>query len=186
SEYVFLANTAPSLQMQLLHQLTAPKFVAADTMNLWINTARDDLVQLLDKIDMLVLNDGEAKMLTGRENLIQAAADILKMGPRVVIIKKGQNGSLMSNVNGDVFLLPAFPTNVVIDPTGAGDSFAGAMMGYLADVDKVDIISLRNAIVYGTVAASFTIGDFSIHGIRSIERQAVDERYDILRKATQF
>ena len=186
SDYVFLANTAPALQMQLLQQLATPKFVAADTMNLWINTALGDLKQLLERIDMLVLNDGEARMLTGRDNLIQAANDIIKMGPQVVIIKKGQNGSLMSNINGDVFLLPAFPTNVVIDPTGAGDSFAGAMMGYLAQVDKTDIMALRNAIVYGTVVASYTIGDFSIHGVSAVTREAVDQRCDLLRKATQF
>ena len=186
TEYVFLANTAPALQMQLLDQLESPRFVAADTMNLWIETAKDDLMELLGKIDMLVLNDGEARLLTGQQNLVLAAKDILKMGPRVVIIKKGEHGAMMCDNNGGMFVMPAFPTSVVIDPTGAGDSFAGALMGYLAQVDRVDFISLRNAMVYGTVAASFTIGDFSIHGIKSIDKSSLEARFDALRKVTQF
>jgi len=186
TEYVFLANTAPGLQMELLEQINNPKFVAADTMNLWIQTAGDDLKELLDRIDMLVLNDGEARLLTGQQNIICAAKDILSMGPRVVIIKRGEFGSMMYNSDGDCFFLPAYPAEVVIDPTGAGDSFAGALMGHLAQQEKIDIISLRNAMVYGTVAASFTIGDFSIHGIKSIDFSAIEERFDILRKITQF
>lgn len=186
SDFVFLANTSPVLQMQLLEQIERPEFVAADTMNHWIVTAIDDLKILLDSIDMLVLNDGEAKLLTGRGNLIAAAQSILEMGPRIVIVKKGEFGSMMCNTEGDLFILPAYPTTVVIDPTGAGDSFAGALMGHLAEVGKVDIISLRNAMVYGTVASSFTIGDFSIHGIKSITRDGIDERFDTLRKVTQF
>jgi hypothetical protein len=186
SEYVFLANTAPSLQLRLLDQVHSPEFVAADTMNHWIITAADDLKKLLDRIDMLVLNEGEAKLLTGHLNLMAAAEDILKMGPRVVIIKKGEHGSMMKNNNGDLFILPAYPSKVVIDPTGAGDSFAGALMGHLAQVGKVDVVSLRNAIVYGTVVSSFTIGDFSIHGIKSLSQADIDSRCDELRKATQF
>jgi cytidine kinase len=108
------------------------------------------------------------------------------MGPRVVIIKKGEHGSMMYNANGDCFLLPAYPASVVIDPTGAGDSFAGGLMGYLASAEQVDVISLRNAMVYGTVVASFTIGDFSVHGVKNATRQAIDERFDHLRKMTQF
>ncbi len=108
------------------------------------------------------------------------------MGPRIVIIKEGEYGSMMANSKGDCFILPAFPTTVVIDPTGAGDSFAGALMGYLAQAGKVDVISLRNAMVYGTVAASFTISDFSIHGIKGITKANIEERFDTLRKVTQF
>ena len=140
-EYVFLANTAPALQMQLLDQLGSPSFVAADTMNHWIVTANEDLRELLDRIDMLILNEGEAKLLTGQRNLVTAAKEILGMGPRVVIIKKGEHGSMMYNKEGDCFLLPAYPTPVVIDPTGAGDSFAGGLMGYLASAGRVDVIS---------------------------------------------
>ena len=186
SGYVFLANTAPALQIELLGQLTNPTFVAADTMNHWIVTAGDDLKELLDRVDMLVLNEGEAKLLTGQRNLMTASQSILDMGPRVVIIKKGEYGSMMVNSDGDCFILPAFPTAVVIDPTGAGDSFAGALMGYLAQAGKVDVISLRNAMVYGTVAASFTISDFSIHGIKAVDKTDMEERFDTLRKVTQF
>ncbi len=186
SDYVFLANTAPPLQMQLLDQMTSPAFVAADTMNHWIVTALDDLKLLLDRIDMLVINEGEAKLLTNQRNLMTAAQNILDMGPRVIIIKKGEYGSMMCNSDGDTFILPAFPTAVVIDPTGAGDSFAGALMGYLAKENKVDIISLRNAMVYGTVAASFTISDFSVYGIKAVDKMDIDERFDVLRKVTQF
>jgi sugar/nucleoside kinase (ribokinase family) len=186
SEYVFLANTAPALQIELLEQISSPVFVAADTMNHWIITAGDDLKELLDRIDMLVLNEGEAKLLTSQRNIMTASESILDMGPRVVIIKKGEYGSMMANSDGDCFILPAFPTTVVIDPTGAGDSFAGALMGYLAQAGKVDVISLRNAMVYGTVTASFTIGDFSIHGIAAVDKADIEERFDTLRKATQF
>ncbi|MGH2270785.1 PfkB family carbohydrate kinase [Anaerohalosphaeraceae bacterium U12dextr] len=185
-EYVFLANTAPALQMQLLDQLGSPSFVAADTMNHWIVTANEDLRELLDRIDMLILNEGEAKLLTGQRNLVTAAKEILGMGPRVVIIKKGEHGSMMYNKEGDCFLLPAYPTPVVIDPTGAGDSFAGGLMGYLASAGRVDVVSLRNAMVYGTVVASFTIGDFSIYGIKNATRQMIDDRFDHLRRITQF
>ena len=185
-EFVFLANTAPSLQMKLLDQLENSSFVAADTMNLWIETAGEDLKQLLQRIDLLVLNDGEAKLLTGQNNLTSAAKSILDMGPRFVVIKKGEHGSLLNSIEGDTFLLPAYPTSVVIDPTGAGDSFAGGMMGYLSQSGAIDVISLRNAMVYGTVMASFTIGDFSIHGIKTATREMIDERFDRLRKITQF
>ncbi|MBN1125934.1 MAG: hypothetical protein JXA82_13075 [Sedimentisphaerales bacterium] len=186
SDYVFLANTAPALQMQLLDQLARPKFVAADTMNHWIITAQDDLKLLLDRINMLVLNEGEAKLLTGQKNLMSAAQNILDLGPKVVIIKKGEYGSMMVNSDGDCFILPGFPTSVVIDPTGAGDSFAGAMMGYLAKAGAVDVISLRKAIGYGTVVSSFTISDFSIHGIKAITMDDIEERFDTLKKVTQF
>ncbi len=186
SDFIFLANTAPGLQMQLLDQLHSPEFVAADTMNHWIVTASDDLKELLDRIDMLVLNEGEAKLLTGQHNLMAAGKAILDMGPRVVIIKKGEHGSMMSNSDGDNFILPAFPTSVVIDPTGAGDSFAGALMGHLARVNKVDVVSLREAMVFGTVASSFAIGDFSIHGIKQIEMSDIEGRFDTMRKVTQF
>jgi sugar/nucleoside kinase (ribokinase family) len=185
-EYVFLANTSPSLQLELLGQLGSPAFVAADTMNHWIVTAHVELKELMDRIDMLVLNDGEARLLTGQQNLITAAKKILEMGPRFVVVKKGEHGSMMYTRDGDCFILPAYPATVVIDPTGAGDSFAGGMMGYLAQSDRVDVITLRNAIVYGTVVASFTIGDFSIYGIKSATRDMIDDRFDLLRKVTQF
>jgi sugar/nucleoside kinase (ribokinase family) len=185
-KYVFLANTAPALQIKLLDQLEDPAFVAADTMNLWIDTANDDLKQLLKQINLLVLNDSEAKLLTGQHNLVSAAKSILDMGPQFVIIKKGEHGSMLYDSEENVFLLPAYPASVVIDPTGAGDSFAGGMMGHLSQSETIDVISLRNAMVYGTVMASFTIGDFSIHGIKAATHESIDERFDRLRKITQF
>ncbi|MDH4202424.1 MAG: PfkB family carbohydrate kinase [Phycisphaerae bacterium] len=186
SEYVFLANTAPSLQMKLLDQLHNLKIVAADTMNLWIQTAGDDLKKLLGRVDLLVINDGEAKLLTGHYNLISAARQIIEMGPRFVVIKKGEHGSMMVDSRGNIFLLPAYPTDVVIDPTGAGDSFAGGLMGYAAQVGSVDTMTLQKAIAHGTVMASFTIGDFSIHGIKNATQEMIEERFDRLRKITQF
>jgi len=186
SEYVFLANTAPALQIQLIEQLDKPKFIAADTMNLWIETAIDDLKVLLGRVDMLVLNDGEARLLTGQRNLMTAAQSILQLGPKVVIIKKGEYGSMMCDQNGDTFILPAFPTAVVIDPTGAGDSFAGALMGHLAKTGNIDFASLRAAMVFGTVVSSFAISDFSINGLSAVDMADIKERVEVLRKVTQF
>ena len=186
SGYVFLANTAPTLQMQLLDQLGNTSFVAADTMNLWIETAHDDLRKLLERIDSLVLNDGEAKLLTKENNLIAAAKSILEMGPRFVIIKKGEHGSMLCDAEGKIFLMPAYPTAKVIDPTGAGDSFAGGMMGYLAQTGNVDMATLCRAMAYGTVVSSFTIGDFSIQGVRLASREMIEERFEMLRKVTRF
>lgn len=185
-EFVFLANTSPELQIRLLEQLGSPTFVAADTMNHWIVTQKDALLDLLDRIDLLILNEGEAKLLTEQSNLVNAARQILDLGPQVVIIKKGEHGSMMYNANGDTFLLPAYPTPVVIDPTGAGDSFAGGLMGYLSSVGTVDLTTLRIAMAYGTITASFTIGDFSIHGIQITTREMIEERFITLRKITQF
>ncbi len=186
SEFVFLANTTPALQLQLLEQIQAPIFVAADTMDCWIAEKLDDLKILLKKINCLMVNDAEARMLTDEHNLIKAVEAILGMGPGVVIIKKGESGSLMCSADGDKFILPAYPAAEVKDPTGAGDSFAGALMGYLAQKGKTDFESLKTAIAYGTVAASFTIADFSLAGLTSINKTDIDNRLETLRKLTQF
>jgi len=186
SEYVFLANTTPALQLELLEQIDNPKFVAADTMNLWINEHTEDLKKLLEKIDCLVLNDEEAILLSGNENLIQAADSITKMGPKVVIVKKGQYGSFMTTADGDKFILPAYPAEKVIDPTGAGDSFAGGFMGYLAKQNTVDTATLKKAIAYGTVVASFTISDFSLAGLENINGEKIEKRLEKLKQITSF
>ncbi len=186
SKYIFLANTAPALQSQLLDQIEAPTFVAADTMNCWIQTHLSELKELLKRVDCLIINEEEARMLSAESNLIRAGEKILDIGPSVVIIKKGESGSLMCNANGDKFILPAFPTAEVRDPTGAGDSFAGAFMGCIARNGKADFESLRTAIAYGTVAASFTIEEFSLQGLTSLARAGIDERFEVLRKMTQF
>ena len=186
SKFVFLANTAPNLQIQLLEQLDKPKFVAADTMNLWINNNLADLRQLLKKIDCLILNEGEARMLANEHNLITAAAKIEKLGPTVVVIKKGESGSIIRRENGDLFVLPAYPATIVKDPTGAGDSFAGGFMGYLAGQNKTDFATLKKAVAYGTVVASFTISDFSLKGLTKTTRRNIDSRLNELRKLVSF
>jgi sugar/nucleoside kinase (ribokinase family) len=186
SKYVFLANTTPGLQIQLLEQVQGPDFVAADTMDCWIKDDLDDLKRLLEKIDCLILNDGEARMLADEYNLIKAAEKILDMGPGVVIIKKGESGSMVCKAGGERFVLPAYPAAEVKDPTGAGDSFAGGLMGYLAQVGKADFASLKKAIAYGTVAASFTIADFSLAGLTSTSKNDIDGRFETLREVTSF
>jgi sugar/nucleoside kinase (ribokinase family) len=186
SKFVFLANTTPALQLQLLAQIDEPEFVAVDTMNIWIEGHLEDLKALLKKIDCLIINEDEARMLAGQSSLIKAGEIILKMGPSVVILKKGESGSIMCNNNGDKFILPAYPATDVKDPTGAGDSFAGGFMGYLAQSDKTDFKTLKKAIAYGTVVASFAIADFSLSGLTSIDRADIDRRFDTLRKLTAF
>lgn len=186
SKFVFLANTAPALQMQLLQQVQGPDFVAADTMDCWIKDNLDDLNRLLEKIDCLVINDGEARMLAAEYNLVKAAEKILDMGPGVVIIKKGESGSMVCKGSGERFILPAYPAAEVKDPTGAGDSFAGGFMGYLAQAGKTDFASLKTAVAYGTVVASFTIADFSLAALTSISKNDIDGRLETLREVTRF
>lgn len=186
SEFVFLANTHPSLQIQLLEQLKNPKFVAADTMNCWIENQTDELKRLLGRINALILNEGEARMLTKVDNLAIAAEELLKMGPKVVIIKKGASGSISLESGGGWFALPAYPTKNVKDPTGAGDAFAGAALGYLASAGKTDTRYLRTAIAYGTTAASLVIEGFSLSSIAAVGRSVIDTRLEQLRKMTEF
>jgi sugar/nucleoside kinase (ribokinase family) len=186
SKFVFLANTAPILQQQLLEQIDKPVFVAVDTMNLWIQQYLDDLITLLTKIDCLIINEDEARMLADQPNLTKAARKILDMGPNVVIAKKGESGSIMCNSDGDIFILPAFPAAEVKDPTGAGDSFAGGFMGYLAQRDRTDFETLKTAVACGTVLASFTIADFSLDGLTCIDKTTIDDRLMELQEITQF
>jgi len=186
SKYVFLANTHPVLQQEMLASLKAPRLVVADTMNLWIQTQREELVKLLGKIHGLVLNDGEARLLTEERNLITAARQVLKMGPKFVVIKKGEHGCLLVSDRG-AFVLPAYPTEQVVDPTGAGDSFAGGMMGYLATQGGItSAATLKRALAYGTVVASFTIADFSLEGIQRANRDQIDDRWHDLKTAMSF
>ena len=185
SKYLFLANTHPALQQQMLASMRSPKLVVADTMNLWIQTERPELLKLLSKIDGLVLNDGEARLLTGQKNLIVAAREVLKMGPKFVVIKKGEHGSMLCT-DRDTFVLPAFPADKVIDPTGAGDSFAGGMMGYLSTQGVVTPATVKRALAYGTVVASYTIADFSLGGLQSTSRELIDERWNLYKQAMAF
>lgn len=186
SEFVFLANTAPALQQEMLGQVNNPAFVAVDTMDLWIREYLDDLKTVLTKIDCLIINEDEARMLTDEHNLIRAARKILDMGPGILVAKKGESGSIMCSADGDMFILPAFPADRVIDPTGAGDSFAGGFMGYLAQTGKTDFETLKTAVAYGTVVASFTIADFSLDGLTSTDRTKIDKRLMQLRNISEF
>lgn len=186
SKFVFLANIAPALQIQLLEQVDRPTFVAADTMTCWIDSRKDDLKQLMGKINCLFINAEEAKALAKESSLIKAADSILKMGPKLVIIKKGESGSLMASQQGDKFILPAYPATDVKDPTGAGDSFAGGFMGYLAGIGKSDPVLLKQAIAYGTVLASFAISEFSLEGLSKISRDSIDLRFTELQNLVKF
>jgi cytidine kinase len=185
SKYVFLANTHPQLQAQFADSLKQRRLVVADTMNLWIETTRVDLLNLLKKVDGLVLNDGEARLLTGQKNMISAAKEVLKLGPKFVVIKKGEHGSLCA-VGDQILVLPAFPAEQVVDPTGAGDSFAAGFMGYLATQNTFGPTTLRRAMAFGTVVASFTISGFSLEGLASATREGLDDRLDMLRRVTSF
>lgn len=181
ARYVFLANAVPAIQIKALEQCDRPEFVMADTMNLWIDVALDDLKALLRRVDAIILNDEEARMLTGESNLIRAAGDVLGMGPRYVIVKKGEHGAFL--MGSDVhFSLPAYPVTEVVDPTGAGDSFAGGFMGELARHDDASPEALRRAMLYGTVTASFCVQGFSIDQLESRTLDEIEARADELRQ----
>jgi sugar/nucleoside kinase (ribokinase family) len=186
SRYVFLANTHPVLQQEMLASLKSPRLVVADTMNLWIQTQHEELCKLLGRIHGLVLNDGEARLLTEEKNLIKAARAVLKMGPRFVVIKKGEHGSMLVTQNDEVFVLPAYPADNVVDPTGAGDSFAGGMMGYLATQGTFSPATVKRAMAFGTVVASYTIADFSLGGMQSTDRDQIDQRWHEFKQAMSF
>lgn len=175
SKYIFLANTHPAGQLALLDQFPDRKLVVADTMDLWIETERDLLKQLLTKVDGFVLNDSEAKMLTEESNVIKAADAVLAMGPKFVVVKKGEHGAILRHKDG-TGVLPAFPARDVVDPTGAGDSFASGMMGYLAEQDDISLGAIKRAMAYGTIVASFTIETFSVGRLTEIDRAAIDAR----------
>jgi sugar/nucleoside kinase (ribokinase family) len=175
SRYVFLANTHPGLQLELLGQLDAPSLVVADTMDLWIETERDALMELLAAIDGIVLNDAEAKLLSRENGTVPAGLKIAEAVKRFVVVKKGEHGCLLF-FEGKCYPLAGYPAAGVVDPTGAGDCFAGGLMGYLAEVDRVDAATLRRAIAYGTVVASIELEDFSLNKLMTIERSDIDER----------
>ncbi len=181
SEFVFLANTDPVNQIHLLDQFPNCKLSVADTMDLWIQIKSDELRELLSKVDGLVLNDAEAIDLTGKTNLVEAADAILAMGPRFVVIKKGEHGALLKHVDG-IAALPAYPSDKVVDPTGAGDSFAGGMMGYLAATGDISFDSIRKAIAYGTIVASYNIECFSLERLDSLTRQDINQRLAVYSK----
>ncbi|HEY3246016.1 MAG TPA: PfkB family carbohydrate kinase [Phycisphaerae bacterium] len=175
SRTVFLANTHPRLQRGLLRQLHGPRLTVCDTMNHWITTERDELQETLAVVDGVILNDGEARLLTGEHNLIAAGERIRGMGPEFVIIKKGEHGAILFTPEG-VTSIPAFPTHAVRDPTGAGDSFAGGILGYVAQQGRWDHGTLRRALVHGTVASSFAIEDFSLRRMQTLTKEDIERR----------
>jgi len=185
SEIVFLGNIAPSLQRRVLEQVTSPKLVAMDTMNLWIRHHRDDLVATLGMVDHLLINDSEAEMLTGENHLIQAGRAIMEMGPRTVCIKRGANGLLL--LQGQrIFMLPGYPLCRVVDPTGAGDAFAGGLLGYLAKHGMDRFETLKQASVVGSVMGSYTVESFSVDQLVSLDTNLVQGRYSEFTDLTQF
>jgi cytidine kinase len=185
SPFVLLANIAPVLQHRVLDQVKRPRFVVADTMDLWLNIAMDDLLRLLKRIDAFVLNDSEARQLTQEDNVVPALRKIHRLGPKYVIIKKGEHGAILSSPGG-LFLSPAYPLNRVVDPTGAGDSFVGGMIGYMASRNGPLEPRMRRAMIYGSVVASFCCEGFGLKKTTKITREAIDERVSILEKLVRF
>ena len=186
SDFVLLANIAPSLQSHVLDQMEKPRFVVADTMDLWIETTRKDLDALLPRVDLLILNDSEARQMTKETSLIKAGRSIRKMGPRHVAIKKGEHGALLFGED-EFFSCGAYPLEDIHDPTGAGDTFAGGMAGYLAGTVKtVQFTDLRKAMIYGSVLASFTVEAFSFDRLRNLSADDIQERYETFKLMSQF
>jgi len=186
TDFVLLANIAPSLQSHVLDQMERPRFVVADTMDLWIETTRSDLDALLPRIDLLILNDSEAREMTKETSLIKAGRRIRKFGPSYVAIKKGEHGALLFG-EGEFFSCGAYPLEDIHDPTGAGDTFAGGVAGYLAGaVKKVHFTDLRKAMIYGSVLASFAVEAFSLEGLRSLSMDEINQRYELFKLMSQF
>jgi cytidine kinase len=183
--YIFLANGAPQVQLKALDQVIGPRLVVADTMDLWIREAHEDLMQLFRRVDGLVMNDSEAKLLTGDENLVRAGHQIREMGPKFVVIKKGEHGAMFFS-QYETYVLPAFPTEQVVDPTGAGDSFAGGLMGYLAEHGSFDPQALKKAMAYGILVASFTVEDFSLERLKGITREDLEFRLQQYQRMLSF
>lgn len=183
--FVLLANIAPALQQHVLEQMRRPKFVVADTMDLWLNIALADLLKLLRRIDGFVLNDSEAHQLTKEDNVFAALKKIHRLGPKYVIIKQGSHGSILSGPKG-CFLCPAYPLRKVVDPTGAGDSFVGGLMGYLATAKGPVDANLRRAMIYGSVVASFCCEGFGLNRTAKLNRAAIEQRVKELERLTKF
>jgi sugar/nucleoside kinase (ribokinase family) len=174
--FLFLANIDPDLQLDVRRQMTNPLLTALDTMNFWIEGKRDSLLRVLREVDVLIINDAEARMLAGEPNLVKAARAIIELGPRVVVIKRGEYGSVLVS-DGEFFFAPAYPLENVFDPTGAGDTFAGGFMGYLAQRGLTDRASVRRAMVFGAVMASFAVEDFSLERLKRLARREIEQRY---------
>ncbi len=186
AEYLMLGNLTPEIQMKVIKQMKhRPKLVALDTMNFWMDTAWDSLLEVLKEVDLLSINDEEARQLSGEYSLVLAAEKILKMGPKFLVIKKGEHGALLIGENR-MFFAPALPLALVKDPTGAGDTFAGGLMGYMAKADTVDFDTLKSAMIYGSAMASFCVEDFSLNKLKSLQDHEVQERLQAFKSLTHF
>lgn len=185
ASHLFLGNIHPSLQLEVLDQ-AQQKFVALDTMNLWIDITLNDLKAVLARVDCLIINDSEARLLTGEADVRKAATAIRALGPHIVVVKKGEHGCLLFDSKNNIFAMPAMPLDDVIDPTGAGDSFAGGFMGYLATHDNTDFATLRQAVVYGSALASFTCEDFGPDRLAKVDPEQIEARYQEFKRLTEF
>jgi len=185
SDLVFLANIDPELQDEVLHQVQRPQWVVCDTMNFWIEKKREALLKTLKRVNILIINDGEARQLAEEPNLVKAARRILDWGPQTLIVKRGEYGAVMFN-GGRIFSAPSYPLEMVFDPTGAGDSFAGGFMGYLARSGNFKDQGIRQAVIYGSVMASFNVESFSLDRLRQLTPRAIQARYREFKKLTHF
>jgi len=182
---VFLGNIAPELQLRVLEQMDEPGLVILDSMNLWIAKCMDDLKRVLKSVDHLLINDSEAQMLSGKDNLVEAAKVIFDMGPKTLCIKKGENGAMLMH-DDKVFIAPAFPFCNVVDPTGAGDSFAGGYVGWLSQAPDLGWENLKKAVIFGSIMGSVTVESFSIDSLKALELAQIRDRYDTFNQLTQF
>lgn len=178
ARFVFLANIDPDLQLQVLDQVENPDFVACDTMNFWIENKRDSLLKVLKRVDLAFMNDAEARQLIGTGSLVKAASEIQKLGPKTVVIKKGEHGAMLFNGNSMCFVAPSYPLEEVVDPTGAGDSFAGGFLGYLAHIGEITDRNIRKAIICGSTIASYNVEGFSLGRLRELTQQDISDRYN--------
>lgn len=185
ADLLFLANIHPSLQLEVLDQIKSPKLVITDTMNLWIDTSRPELMKVISHTDILLISDSEARQLTDEPSLVKAAKILLSEGPEYLIIKKGEHGAMMVGRNS-IFFAPGFPLEEVIDPTGAGDVFAGGLVGYLDSVDEFNETALRQGIIYGSALASFNVENFSLDRLKKLTREEIDARYQEFKNLTTF
>ena len=185
AEYLFLANIDPELQMEVLSQVEKPRVIACDTMNFWISSKPEALKRVISKVDIFIINEGEARQLTGEANLVKAARAILATGVKTLIVKRGEYGVLMFTTDS-VFAAPAYPLEEVFDPTGAGDTFAGGFMGYLANTGDTSEAGIRQAIIFGSVMASFNVEDFSLNRLKRLDYREIERRFRSFKSLTHF
>jgi sugar/nucleoside kinase (ribokinase family) len=185
ADYIFLANIDPDLQMDVLSQVNSPKIIASDTMNYWISSKPDSLRKVVSNVDILIINEAEARQFSQEPNLVRAARKMLDLGVNTLIIKRGEYGVLMFTQT-TIFAAPAYPLEEVFDPTGAGDTFAGGFMGYLANTGDTSDAGIRQAIIFGSVMASFTVEDFSLNRLKKLSYKEIEERYRGIKAMTHF